>query len=117
MPDGAARPAWTPRVLREADAALYVGLSPTTFRAVVAASVPPVRLSTGRIGWRREDLDRWVDGLPLATSAEMAPPVDQPAPAPHAAPPEAAPHARDPIAAALAAIAPQGRARRPAKAG
>lgn len=73
MPDGAAPPRlpYWPRVLNEAEAAAYVGLSPTTFAKRVAegAIPPPVPLSQRRIGWDRLALDRWVDGLGGVASA------------------------------------------------
>lgn len=53
-------PGW-PIVLREDWAAAYVGLSPSTFRQVVAPHVPPIKLTKAARGWRRSDLERWVD--------------------------------------------------------
>jgi predicted DNA-binding transcriptional regulator AlpA len=104
MPDGSrALPGW-PRALKEEWAAAYVGLSLTTFRQVVAPAVPAIRLSTGRIGWRREQLDAWIEARPTLGGIDAAP-CDA-----DAAPPEA-PH--DPIAAALANLPPTRRARRP----
>lgn len=53
-------PDW-PRVLPEAWAAVYVGLSVSTFRARVAQEVKAIPLSERRKGYLREDLDAWVD--------------------------------------------------------
>ncbi|CAM2754926.1 hypothetical protein CFR75_06270 [Komagataeibacter xylinus] len=53
--------AWIPRGLRVEQAALYVGLSVSTFLAQVAPQVPPVKLTVRRQIWLREDLDRWLD--------------------------------------------------------
>jgi predicted DNA-binding transcriptional regulator AlpA len=100
MPD----PAWVPAVLREADAAHYCGLSPTTFRAVVAPQVTARRLSTGRVGWLRADLDAWIAALPPVDAA--APPA-----APSPATTQDTADARGcPIATALAAL-PRARAK------
>lgn len=52
-------PGWPP-VLHEAWAAAYLSLSPTTFRTSVVPEVPPVRLTPGRVGWLRKDLDKWL---------------------------------------------------------
>lgn len=59
----ASRPAraWAPRGMREEDAAYYVGVSPSTFRAQVKPEVPPVPLTQGRQVWLREDLDAYLD--------------------------------------------------------
>ena len=57
MPD--TLPGW-PVVLHEAWAAAYLSLSTTTFRAAVMPDVPPIRLTPGRIGWLRSDLDKWL---------------------------------------------------------
>lgn len=48
--------AWIPRALRAEQAALYVGLSLSTFLAQVAPGVPPVKLTAKRQAWLREDL-------------------------------------------------------------
>jgi predicted DNA-binding transcriptional regulator AlpA len=104
MPDGGTRPPWTPRALREDEAAYYVGLSATTFRREVVPAVAPVRVSPGRIAWLREDLDRWLD-------SRRAPPE----PAIHGTPAEPARHhGRDPFEAALARLSPRRRPRRQA---
>ena len=100
---------FTPRALQAKLAALYVGLSPTTFFQVVAPEVPAVRLSPSRIAWLREDLDAWLD-------RRKAPTVDAPAPSGNAAAPEAT-NGRSFVAAGLAHGAAQRRARRPHKAG
>lgn len=102
MPDGAGpRYAFAPAVLSIGAACHYLGqMSPTTFRAEVAIQIAPVRLSRGRIGWLREDLDRWLDS--------------RRAPMDNIAAPEPAHAARDPFAAALAALPPARRSRRQA---
>lgn len=81
MTDGAAPPplpGW-PRVLNEAQAAAYVGLSATTFAKRVAEGVipSPLPLSRRRIGWDRLALDRWVDALgPEGTASAGSNPWD-----------------------------------------
>jgi predicted DNA-binding transcriptional regulator AlpA len=109
MPDGGARPAWTPRALQEREAAYYVGLSTTTFRQAVVPACPAIRLTTGRVAWLREDLDAWLD-------ARRGKPVDQPAPPGEASAPEGTRHV-DFIAAGLANLPPRRGARRPRPAG
>ena len=59
MPERAALPGW-PAVLHEEWAAAYLSLSTTTFRQQIAPEVPPIRLTAGRIGWKRADLDNWL---------------------------------------------------------
>jgi len=54
-------PAWVPRGLPAPEAAYYLGLGVTSFRAHVAPVVPAVRLTPGRLVWLREDLDAWID--------------------------------------------------------
>jgi predicted DNA-binding transcriptional regulator AlpA len=58
MPDGAG-PRWPypPRRMRVEEAARYVGLSVTAFRAI---DLPTVRIG-GTVGWLRDDLDAWLD--------------------------------------------------------
>ena len=110
MPDGSRLPPWTPRVLPEAQAAHYVGLGLTTFRQVVRPVVPPVRLSEGRIGWRRDDLDRWVDARPLVRDDAT---VDPPATPGEAAPSEGLANAPDYFSDhVFDALPPRRRARR-----
>jgi predicted DNA-binding transcriptional regulator AlpA len=53
----ASRWAYPPRRLRVDEAARYVGLSETAFRAL---GLEPVRIG-GTVGWLREDLDAWLD--------------------------------------------------------
>lgn len=96
-------PDW-PAAMREATAARYLDLSPSTFRAHVAPALQAVWLTSGCKAFLREDLDAW-----LLRQAQRTP-VDAPAAAPQPAAPEAA-H-EDPIAAALAELGPpKGRAR------
>jgi predicted DNA-binding transcriptional regulator AlpA len=103
MPDGA-RPAWPPRAMREPEAAYYVGLSPTTFRARVAPDVPGVRITEGCVAWYREDLDAWLD----RRAGRVQPSAQAPS-----APAEGA-QQDDAIRDALAALRPaQRRARGP----
>lgn len=56
-----------PEVLRPREAARYVGLSrPTIDRWRKAGKFPKVlQLGAQAIGWRRSDLDEWLDGRPL----------------------------------------------------
>jgi len=98
-------PRWIPRALREPDAAYYVGLSASTFRARVAPEVRGVRLTEGCVAWYREDLDAWLD----RRAGRVQPATDAPA---QPAPGEQV----DQIAAALAGLRPQRRPRRPGKA-
>ena len=65
-----ARPyAYPPRRLRAEEAARYVGLSETAFRAL---GIEPVRIG-GTVGWLREDLDAWLDrAAGRGPAAEMA---------------------------------------------
>lgn len=101
---------FTPRAMRADLAALYVGLSPSTFRQVVAPVVPAIRLTAGRVAWLREDLDAWLDRRKSRAIASL--PVDAPAPAGDAAPLEAS-HGRDFVTAGLAHGAAKRRPRRP----
>ena len=48
---------YPPRRLRGEEAARYVGLSETAFRAL---GIEPVRIG-GTVGWLRDDLDAWLD--------------------------------------------------------
>lgn len=59
MPDGAGSPRWSypPRRMRLPEAARYVGLSETAFRALGLATV---RIG-GTVGWLRDDLDAYLD--------------------------------------------------------
>jgi len=58
VPDGAGpRYAYPPRRMRVDEAARYVGLSETTFRAL---ALPTVRIG-GTVGWLKDDLDAWLD--------------------------------------------------------
>lgn len=70
MPDGYAYP---PRAMAEREAARYCGLSASTFRRQVP--VPPRLLSTGRVGWLREELDAWLDARPRALTG--LPPIPE----------------------------------------
>lgn len=72
-------PGWPP-VLHEAWAAAYLSLSPTTFRAAVVPDVAPVKLTPGRVGWLRADLDKWLARRagPAASSASQNPWDDDP---------------------------------------
>lgn len=103
MPDGSALPGW-PRALKEAWAAAYVSLAPSTFRALVAPQIPPIWVTDGRVAWLREDLDRWLDSRAGRMTVDPAPGPGQP-------PPPEGTADDDPIAAAIAAMAPKGRPR------
>ncbi len=59
MPDGATYP-W-PRLMRAETAAAYLDVSKSTFLARIAPELQEVRLSRGIVGYRREDVDRWLD--------------------------------------------------------
>ena len=49
-----------PAILSAKDAAKYVGLGRTVFVTQVAPTLPRVRLSAGRVGYKVDDLDRWL---------------------------------------------------------
>ena len=51
----------TPAVLSAKEAAAYVGLGRTIFVTRVAPTLPRVRLSAGRVGYRVDDLKRRLD--------------------------------------------------------
>jgi predicted DNA-binding transcriptional regulator AlpA len=51
----------TPAVLSAKEAAAYVGLGRTIFVTRVAPTLSRVRLSAGRVGYRVDDLDKWID--------------------------------------------------------
>lgn len=53
-------PDW-PRVLPEGWAAVYVGLSVSSFRRGPAKDLKAIKLSPHRKGYLREDLDAWID--------------------------------------------------------
>jgi predicted DNA-binding transcriptional regulator AlpA len=55
-------------------AAAYVGMSITTFRNEVAKGrgPKPIRLTTKRIAWLRDDLDGWLDRLAGKVAASEA---------------------------------------------
>jgi predicted DNA-binding transcriptional regulator AlpA len=52
-------PGW-PRGLSVVLAAAYVGLSPSTIRKLVDFPKPHA-LTTGRVVWLRDELDKWLD--------------------------------------------------------
>lgn len=81
-------PNW-PALMDEETAAAYLGVGVTSFRAIAAgAGARPVDLGLRLLRWRKSDLDRVVEALPLR--GETLPPCH---------PPEAA------IDLALAAVA------------
>ena len=49
-----------PAVLSAKEAAAYVGLGRTIFVTRVAPTLPGVRLSAGRVGYRVDDLNEWI---------------------------------------------------------
>lgn len=71
--------AFPPRVLSVDQACHYIaGLSPNTLKRLLnQAAVRPVSLGGSRIGYLREDLDRFVDELrgPVAANDNAAPTV------------------------------------------
>jgi predicted DNA-binding transcriptional regulator AlpA len=69
MPD-APRP-W-PRFMRAETAAAYLDVSATFFRERIARDVPPISLSARVVGWRRDDLDKWLDTHSPAGAASAA---------------------------------------------
>jgi hypothetical protein len=50
-----------PATLSAKDAATYVGLGRTVFLRDVAPILPRVRLSAGRVGFKVDDLNRWIN--------------------------------------------------------
>jgi predicted DNA-binding transcriptional regulator AlpA len=59
----------TPRGLRRASAAAYLGISPTTFdRLRAERKVPSPRTLRGMDIWDRDDLDAFFEDLPQATA-------------------------------------------------
>jgi predicted DNA-binding transcriptional regulator AlpA len=52
-------------VLNRAAAARFIGVSPATLDRLASANpaLRPVRVSQGRVVWRREDLQAFLDGL------------------------------------------------------
>lgn len=56
------------RMLKQSEAAEYVGLSVKLFKAV--CPVQPVEIRPGTILWDKHDLDRWIDTM--KEGAEMA---------------------------------------------
>lgn len=51
-------------VMNQKHAAAYIGVDRSTFWEIVGANpkaFPPVKLTDGKRGYRRKDLDRWVD--------------------------------------------------------
>lgn len=69
MPDGAARYAYPPRRMRAEEAARYVGLSETKFRAL---NLPTHRID-GTVGWLRETLDAYLDQEAAGAVASTSP--------------------------------------------
>jgi predicted DNA-binding transcriptional regulator AlpA len=64
-------------------AAAYVGLGESSMKALVGQRLfpRPIKLSAGRIGWRKSDLDRWleaggVDGWTESTATVTAETAD-----------------------------------------
>ena len=54
-----------PRLLKAPYAAVYLGVSETTFRAwVKSGDVPPPREKGDNVMWDRRDLDDFADSLP-----------------------------------------------------
>jgi predicted DNA-binding transcriptional regulator AlpA len=51
----------TPAVLSVRDLTNYLGLSRATVYRLLPALPPRVRLSERRLGWRRADVDRWLE--------------------------------------------------------
>lgn len=60
------RPAITPRLLREADAALYLGMSPSKLRTLGIER----RALDGMRFYDRIDLDAWASALPYEGEGE-----------------------------------------------
>jgi predicted DNA-binding transcriptional regulator AlpA len=60
----------TPRLLRRADAAYYVGVGVTLFDTLVTSGLLPSPKAIGkkRVAWDMRELDRAIDELPEAPS-------------------------------------------------
>lgn len=57
-----------PAVLPREAAAAYVGISVSTFEALIRRSEAPAprKLSAGRVGWLRRELDEWAESRPVS---------------------------------------------------
>lgn len=71
----APRYAFTPRLLRPAAAAYYLGMSEGAFREHVAPQLVPLR-EGAMVLYPREQLDAWVDARGAAAPASAEPPVN-----------------------------------------
>lgn len=65
----------TPRCMPIATAAQYVGISISSFRAIVAQDVRPIYMSPRRPVWLREDLDAWINNKAGRTDTHVDPGV------------------------------------------
>ena len=61
-----------PRILRRELAALYMGVSPSTWDAMCKAgdAPPPVVITNGVKGWDRHDLDQWIEDRKAAQAVK-----------------------------------------------
>ena len=69
-----------PRILRRELAALYAGMSATTFdTAVRAGEAPrPVQMTGAVKGWDRHDLDSWIEARKEAQAVPVNPWDEEP---------------------------------------
>ena len=69
MPDGHALPGW-PLLLRREMAALYLGMSPSTFDGERRAgrAPQPIRMTASIEAWHRADLEAWVEERRASTA-------------------------------------------------
>lgn len=58
----------TPAVMPRDTAATYAGLSVSTMQNEVRKGrfPKPRKISPGRVGWRRADIDAWAEALPVS---------------------------------------------------
>lgn len=58
----------TPVLLPRRDAAQYAGMSPSTLEKLVRLGQFPAprKLSPGRVGWLRREVDEWAEKLPVS---------------------------------------------------
>lgn len=71
------RPDW-PAAMRAPTAALYLDVSETHFRTVIAPTVQPVLLGGRTVAWRRADLDAWLAIRAGAAASSPPNPWDAP---------------------------------------
>lgn len=58
----------TSKLLKRPEVEAVTGLSRAAIYAKIKAGAfpPPVRLGTNSVAWRADDIDKWIDDLPVA---------------------------------------------------